>query len=117
MKDAAQAAIQAKIDEAEALLESIEETANTCISNATTWSAQITAIAVPDPMAPKAAAASLVSLKNAVSMAKANLSVASSQLLSLTAICGGFGLPLPAPVTAAAALINSASSALSIIPI
>ena len=45
-------------------LDSITETCNKIIPSASTWAAQIVAIATPDPTAPKAGAASLVSLKN-----------------------------------------------------
>lgn len=117
MKDAAKDAIQAQIDKAEALLKSVQDTAESCISNAPTWSAQVVAIAVPDPMAPKSGAAVLVSLKNSVSMAKANLSSASAQLLDLLGTINGLGVPVPPVVNTASKSITTAQSALDAIPI
>lgn len=117
IKEATQEFIQQKIDEAEALYKSIVTTCENAIKSATTWSVQVPAMAVPDPMAPKAGAASLVALKNSVSMAKAQVEEANSKLTSLNTLVQGFGIPIPAPIYTATTLINQATSLLGVIPI
>lgn len=117
MKDAAGDTIQLKIDEAEAILSSIQSTTQTCISNASSWATQISAIAVPDVQAPKAGAASLASLKNAVKMAKANLSVSSAQAETIQIILLGLGIGTSQIVTDSIAAISTAKEALDAIPL
>lgn len=117
MKDAAGETIQFKIDEAEAILTSIQDTTQTCINNASSWATQIAAIAVPDVQAPKAGAASLLSLQNAVKMAKANLSVSSAQAETIQIILLGLGTGIPQVVIDAITAIDTANTALNSIPL
>lgn len=117
MKDAAKTFIQNFIDKVNATLDSITETCNKIISSASTWSAQIVAIAIPDPMAPKAGAASLISLKNSVEMAKANLSVANAQMAEVNEFVSLAGVGVPPIIETTTSLLSSANSALQAIPI
>ena len=117
LKESSGQYIQKKIDEAEALLVGIQTTANNAISCSTTWAAQIAAIAVPDPTAPKAGAAALVSLSNSVSMAKGNLQTSNAQLLQLQEMIEMMGVSMPSIVDTTKSLLDQAISALNSIPI
>jgi hypothetical protein len=117
MKDAAKTFIQNFINKINAILDSITETCNKIISSASTWAAQIVAIATPDPTAPKAGAASLVSLKNSVEMAKSNLSIANAQMAEVNEFVSLAGVGVPPIVETTTSLLSSADYALQAIPI
>lgn len=120
MKEAAMDMLNQKIAEAEALYKGIKTTADNIITAASGWAAQIPIIAVPDPMAPKSSAAVLVSLQQAVNMAKANIDAAAGQLSQLQTIILAFGFTSGGPVdivNSLSSLVNSASTALSVIPL
>lgn len=117
MKEAAGKFIDAQIAKAEALYKSAKTTAENAIKSASTWSVQVPAMATPDPTAPKAGAASLVALKNSVSMAKAQVQEASSKVEEISTMITMFMIPVPAPLTALVSLISTANSALSVIPV
>lgn len=117
MKDAAKTFIQNFINKINAILDAITETCNKIIASASTWAAQIVAIAVPDPMAPKAGAASAVSLKNSVEMAKANLSVANAQMAEVNGFVSMAGVGVLPIIETTTNLLSSANSALQAIPI
>lgn len=110
-----------KIAEAEALYKGIKTTADNVITAAKVWPGQISAIiSTPDPMAPIASAATLVSLQQAVSMAKANIDSAAGQLSQLQTIILAFGFTSGGPVdiiNSLSSLVNTASTALSVIPL
>ena len=117
LKDAAKEAIQAIIDKINAIIDSIIETCEKIIAAAESWAAQIVAIATPDPTAPKAGAASAVSLKNSVAMAKSNLAIANAQISEVNQLVAMTGLPTPEVVNTTAQLISTASSVLNAIPV
>lgn len=120
MKEAAMDMLNQKIAEAEALYKGIKTTADNVITAAKVWPGQISAIiSTPDPMAPIASAATLVSLQQAVSMAKANIDSAAGQLSHQTIILA-FGFTSGGPVdiiNSLSSLVNTASTALSVIPL
>lgn len=71
-------------------------------------------------MAPIASAATLVSLQQAVSMAKANIDSAAGQLSQLQTIILAFGFTSGGPldiINSLSSLVNTASTALSVIPL
>lgn len=109
--------IQSKIDEADALINSIITTCNGLTTNASSWAAQIPIITVPDPMAPKASAASLASLITAVQSGKVEVEVANSQMLQLNEIVGMMGVEIPPIIGQTQQLIDSTRSLLNSIPI
>lgn len=109
--------IQLKIDEADALINSIITTCNGLTTNASSWAAQIPIITVPDPMAPKASAASLASLITAVQSGKGEVEVANSQMLQLNEIVGMMGVEIPPIIGQTQQLIDSTRSLLNSIPI
>lgn len=109
--------IQSKIDEADALINSIIITCNGLTTNASSWAAQIPIITVPDPMAPKASAASLASLITAVQSGKGEIEVANSQMLQLNEIVGMMGVKIPSIIGQTQQLIDSTRSLLNSIPI
>lgn len=109
--------IQSKIDEADALINSIITTCNGLTTNASSWAAQIPIITVPDPMAPKASAASLASLITAVQSGKGEVEVANSQMLQLNEIVGMMGVEIPSIIGQTQQLIDSTRSLLNSIPI
>lgn len=109
--------IQSKIDEADALINSIITTCNGLTTNASSWAAQIPIITVPDPMAPKASAASLASLITAVQSGKGEVEVANSQMLQLNEIVGMMGVEIPPIIGQTQQLIDSTRSLLNSIPI
>lgn len=121
MKEAAMDMLNQKIAEAEALYKGIKTTADNVITAAKVWPGQISAIiSTPDPMAPIASAATLVSLQQAVSMAKANIDSAAGQLSQLQTIILAFGFTPGGPVdiiNSLSSLVNTASTALSVIPL
>lgn len=119
MKEAAMDMLNQKIAEAEALYKGIKTTADNVITASSEWAYQLPLIAVPDPMAPKSSAAVLVSLKQSVSMAKANIDAA-GQLSQLQTIILTFGFTSGGPVdiiNSLSSLVNTASTALSVIPL
>lgn len=119
MKEAAMDMLNQKIAEAEALYKGIKTTADNVIIASSEWAYQLPLIAVPDPMAPKSSAAVLVSLKQSVSMAKANIDSAAGQLSQQTIILA-FGFTSGGPVdiiNSLSSLVNTASTALSVIPL
>lgn len=109
--------IQSKIDEADALINSIITTCNGLTTNASSWAAQIPIITVPDPMAPKASAASLASLITAVQSGKGEVEVANSQMFQLNEIVGMMGVEIPPIIGQTQQLIDSTRSLLNSIPI
>lgn len=109
--------IQSKIDEVDALINSIITTCNGLTTNASSWAAQIPIITVPDPMAPKASAASLASLITAVQSGKGEVEVANSQMLQLNEIVGMMGVEIPPIISQTQQLIDSTKSLLNSIPI
>ena len=111
MKDAAKTFIQNFINKINAILDSITETCNKIISSASTWAAQIVAIATPDPTAPKAGAASMVSLKNSVE------SIANAQMAEVNEFVSLAGVGVPPIIETTTSLLSSADSALQAIPI
>lgn len=119
MKEAAMDMLNQKIAEAEALYKGIKTTANNVITASSEWAYQLPIIAVSDPMAPKSSAAVLVSLKQSVNMAKANIDSAAGQLSHQTIILA-FGFTSGGPVdiiNSLSSLVNTASTALSVIPL
>lgn len=120
MKEAAMDMLNQKIAEAEALYKGIKTTADNVIIASSEWAYQLPLIAVPDPMAPKSSAAVLVSLKQSVSMAKANIDSAAGQLSQLQTIILAFGFTSGGPldiINSLSSLVNTASTALSVIPL
>lgn len=114
MNDAASDAIQSKIDEADAYLESAQTAAQNVIDTVANITIQATTI---DPMAPKASAGVVASAATAVATCKSLLVTATASITALTAIIAGFLIPLPPIVTTVVALISTAAAALSAIPI
>lgn len=68
-------------------------------------------------MAGVASAGVIASAKSGAATAKATVATGNAAVQQVIRIVGGFMLPLPAPVTAAAQLLNSADKALSALPL
>lgn len=107
-------AIQQKIDEAETWLTAAETSAQNAIDACTTLAVQAVCA---DPMAGVASAGVIASAKSGAATAKATVATGNAAVQQVIRIVGGFMLPLPAPVTAAAQLLNSADKALSALPL
>jgi hypothetical protein len=107
-------AIQQKIDEAETWLTAAEISAQNAIDACTTLAVQAVCA---DPMAGVASAGVIASAKSGAATAKATVATGNAAVQQVIRIVGGFMLPLPAPVTAAAQLLASADKALSALPL
>lgn len=107
-------AIQQKIDEAETWLTAAEASAQNAIDACTTLAVQAVCA---DPMAGVASAGVIASAKSGAATAKATVATGNAAVQQVIRIVGGFMLPLPAPVTAAAQLLASADKALSALPL
>ena len=114
MRSAVGDAIQQKIDEAETWLTAAETSAQNAIDACTTLAVQAVCA---DPMAGVASAGVIASAKSGAATAKAIVATGNAAVQQVIRIVGGFMLPLPAPVTAAAQLLNSADKALSALPL
>lgn len=114
MRSAVGEAIQQKIDEAETWLTAAETSAQNAIDACTTLAVQAVCA---DPMAGAASAGVIASAKSGAATAKATVATGNAAVQQVIRIVGGFMLPLPAPVTAAAQLLNSADKALSALPL
>ena len=114
MRSAVGEAIQQKIDEAETWLTAAETSAQNAIDACTTLAVQAVCA---DPMAGVASAGVIASAKSGAATAKATVVTGNAAVQQVIRIVGGFMLPLPAPVTAAAQLLNSADKALSALPL
>ena len=107
-------AIQQKIDEAETWLTAAETSAQNAIDACTTLAVQAVCA---DPMAGVASAGVIASAKSGAATAKATVATGNAAVQQVIRIVGGFMLPLPAPVTAAAQLLASADKARSALPL
>lgn len=107
-------AIQQKIDEAETWLTAAETSAQNAIDAYTTLAVQAVCA---DPMAGIASAGVIASAKSGAATAKATVATGNAAVQQVIRIVGGFNLPLPNPVTAAAQLLASADKALSALPL
>ena len=105
MRSAVGEAIQQKIDEAETWLTAAETSAQNAIDACTTLAVQAVCA---DPMAGVASAGVIASAKSGAATAKATVATGNAAVQQVIRIVGGFMFPLPAPVTAAAQLLNSA---------
>ena len=114
MRSAVGEAIQQKIDEAETWLTAAETSAQNAIDACTRLAVQAVCA---DPMAGVASAGVIASAKSGAATAKATVATGNAAVQQVIRIVGGFMLPLPAPVTAAAQLLNSADKALSALPL
>lgn len=114
MRSAVGEAIQQKIDEAETWLTAAETSAQNAIDACTTLAVQAVCA---DPMAGVASAGVIASAKSGAATAKATVATGNAAVQQVIRIVGGFMLSLPAPVTAAAQLLNSADKALSALPL
>ena len=114
MRSAVGEAIQQKIDEAETWLTAAETSAQNAIDACTTLAVQAVCA---DPMAGVASAGVIASAKSGAATAKATVATGNAAVQQVIRIVGCFMLPLPAPVTAAAQLLNSADKALSALPL
>lgn len=114
MRSAVGEAIQQKIDEAETWLTAAETSAQNAIDACTALAVQAVCA---DPMAGVASAGVIASAKSGAATAKATVATGNAAVQQVIRIVGGFMLPLPAPVTAAAQLLNSADKALSALPL
>ena len=114
MRSAVGEAIQQKIDEAETWLTAAETSAQNAIDACTTLAVQAVCA---DPMAGVASAGVIASAKSGAATAKATVATGNAAVQQVIRIVGGFMLPLPAPVTAAAQRLNSADKALSALPL
>lgn len=117
MKSAIGAALQKQIDQLESWCASIKILTQNTISSAAGWAAQIAAIATPDPSAPKAGAAVMVSLKNSVSEAKGEINMASSQLEEVTGTLDLWGLSYPNAISDISSLLTTCKTVLNAIPV
>ena len=109
MESAVGDAIQQKIDEAETWLTAAETSAQNAIDACSTLVVQAVCA---DPMAGVASAGVIASAKSGAATATGNAAIS-----QVTRIVGGFMIPLPAPVTAAAQLLAQANAALSALPL
>lgn len=114
MRSSVGEAIQQKIDEAETWLTAAETSAQNAIDACTTLAVQAVCA---DPMAGVASAGVIASAKSGAATTKATVATGNAAVQQVIRIVGGFMLPLPAPVTAAAQLLNSADKALSALPL
>lgn len=106
--------IQQKIDEAETWLTAAETSGQNAIEACSTLAVQAVCA---DPMAGVASAGVIASAKSGAATAKATVATGNAAIQQVIRIVGGFRLPLPAPVTAAAQLLASADAALSALPL
>lgn len=106
--------IQQKIDEAETWLTAAETSGQNAIEACSTLAVQAVCA---DPMAGVASAGVIASAKSGAATAKATVATGNAAIQQVIRIVGGFMLPLPTPVTAAAQLLASADSALSALPL
>lgn len=106
--------IQQKIDEAETWLTAAETSGQNAIEACSTLAVQAVCA---DPMAGVASAGVIASAKSGAATAKATVATGNAAIQQVIRIVGGFMLPLPAPVTAAAQLLASADVALSALPL
>ena len=106
--------IQQKIDEAETWLTAAETSGQNAIEACSTLAVQAVCA---DPMAGVASAGVIASAKSGAATAKATVATGNAAIQQVIRIVGGFMLPLPAPVTAAAQLLASADAALSALPL
>ena len=114
MESAVGDAIQQKIDEAETWLTAAETSAQNAIDACSTLVVQAVCA---DPMAGVASAGVIASAKSGAATAKATVATGNAAISQVTRIVGGFMIPLPAPVTAAAQLLAQANAALSALPL
>ena len=114
MESAVSNAIQQKIDEAETWLTAAETSAQNAIDACSTLAVQAVCA---DPMAGVASAGVIASAKSGAATAKATVATGNAAISQVTRIVGGFMIPLPAPVTAAAQLLATADTALSALPL
>lgn len=114
MRSAVGEAIQQKIDEAETWLTAAETSAQNAIDACTTLAVQAVCA---DPMAGVASAGVIASAKSGAATAKATVATGNAAVQQVIRIVGGFMLPLPTPVTAAAQTLAAADAALSAIPV
>lgn len=106
--------IQQKIDEAETWLTAAETSGQNAIEACSTLAVQAVCA---DPMAGVASAGVIASAKSGAATAKATVATGNAAIQQVIRIVGGFMLPLPTPVTAAAQLLASADAALSALPL
>lgn len=106
--------IQQKIDEAETWLTAAETSGQNAIEACSTLAVQAVCT---DPMAGVASAGVIASAKSGAATAKATVATGNAAIQQVIRIVGGFMLPLPAPVTAAAQVLASADAALSALPL
>lgn len=106
--------IQQKIDEAETWLTAAETSSQNAIEACSTLAVQAVCA---DPMAGVASAGVIASAKSGAATAKATVATGNAAIQQVIRIVGGFMLPLPTPVTAAAQLLASADAALSALPL
>lgn len=106
--------IQQKIDEAETWLEAAETSGTNAIEASTSLGVQAVCA---DPMAGVASTGVIASAKSGAATAKAQVATGNAAIQQVIRIVGGFMLPLPAPVTAAAQTLAAADAALSAIPV
>lgn len=106
--------IQQKIDEAETWLTAAETSGQNAIEACSTLAVQAVCA---DPMAGVASAGVIASAKSGAATAKATVATGNAAIQQVIRIVGGFMLPLPAPVTAAAQVLASADAALSALPL
>ena len=114
MESAVGDGIQQKIDEAETWLTAAETSAQNAIDACSTLVVQAVCA---DPMAGVASAGVIASAKSGAATAKATVATGNAAISQVTRIVGGFMIPLPAPVTAAAQLLAQANAALSALPL
>ena len=116
IKESTSVYLDAQIAEMEGIYNSVKTTLNNTLQSAATWAIQIPLIATPEPAAPKTGAATLVSLKNSVSQAKAQVESAASQLEQLK-----MGLSLwrmeDSSVSNLFTLLSEVRNALNLIPL
>lgn len=106
--------IQQKIDEAETWLTAAETSGQNAIEACSTLAVQAVCA---DPMAGVASAGVIASAKSGAATAKATVATGNAAIQQVIRIVGGFMLPLPTPVTAAAQLLVSADASLSALPL
>lgn len=106
--------IQQKIDEAETWLTAAETSGQNAIEACSTLAVQAVCA---DPMAGVASAGVIASAKSGAATAKVTVATGNAAIQQVIRIVGGFMLPLPTPVTAAAQLLASADAALSALPL
>ena len=102
----------------DSIQQKIDEAAETSGTNAIEASTSLGVQAVcADPMAGVASTGVIASAKSGAATAKAQVATGNAAIQQVIRIVGGFMLPLPAPVTAAAQTLAAADAALSAIPV